>query len=516
MSHPSRFSFIVASAMLFVAACSLAPADAWIATQIEAKFFSDPIVKTANILVSVNKGEVTLAGTVGSANVQLRAFKIALETHGVRKLNDKMSVAVAAEQHQVIAQQLPPRLPDHKPSLSAPAAQGPPTSAAHDQVQVVRQIERPPVTSKITVFVEAPPPPLAVASTVTEPVPGEINAAAGPAIEIVAPSVAGPWIAPSHDPVTLRAAGATAPAALLQKWFFGFQQADPQAAITYEAIGSGGGIRLLLEGNADLADIEIPLTDQQLSRFPDRRILHFPAALWGIVPIFNVGETGQALNFSGAVLAAIFSGKITRWDDPAIAILNPRAVLPAGDITVVHRSDGAGTTFVFTDYLSAVSPDWKARVGAAASINWPVGLGGKGDEGVAGLVKETPNSIGYADLSYALQNGLDHASIQNRSGYFVKANAGSLAAAAAYMANSIPPDFRGSIVNALGRDAYPIASFTWLVTPDRFPDSNKRAAAKSFLGWMLTRGQYEPGQLGYVRLPAAFAFREQAQISKIQ
>ncbi len=515
MCHLCHVTSILVSALLLMTGCSHSPSDAVIATQIQAKFFSDSIVKTEDISVTVDKGEVTLTGTVDSVNAQLRAFKLALDTQGVRKLNDKMLVAPQPEQHRPLAQLSSPPVPDRTRAVSTPPAEAVQNTPARDQAQNVREIVRPPLPPQITVQIDAPPPPLAVVPAPSEPVPEDAALAPNPPIEIIAPPLAEPWKAPSHAPVALLAAGATAPAPLLQQWASAFQQADPQTRIDYQAIGSGGGIRLLIEGNTDLAAVEMPLTDEQLSRIPDRQILHFPAALWGIVPIFNIGGRGQPLNFSGEVLAAIFSGKITRWDHPAIRILNPNAILPPGEITVIHRSDGAGTTFVFTDYLSAVSPDWKQHIGAAPSVNWSVGLGGKGNEGVSALVQQTPNSIGYVDLSYALHNGLDHSWIQNRGGYFVKANAASLTAACANMVRSIPPDLRVSIVNAPGRDAYPIASLMWLAVPDRFSDTSKRASVQSFLRWMLTQGQSDVRQLGYAPLPPALALRGQAQMSKI-
>jgi len=306
------------------------------------------------------------------------------------------------------------------------------------------------------------------------------------------------------------------PDSLFQHWIFGYRRIDPHAQLSYQPIGSGAAFQLLREGRVDLGTVEMPLSNAQISQMPNGRLLHFPAVLTGVVPICNIGGTAQALNFSGEVLAAVFLGRITRWDDPAIRALNPNTTLPAAYITVIHRADGAGATFVFTDYLSAVSSDWHTLIGTSTSVQWFVGLGGKGNEGVAGLVRQIPNALGYVDVTFAQQVGLKQCSVRNRTGRFVTPSPDSLTAAATYMVNSIPSDFRVSLVNAPGPDAYPIASFIWLVVPDRFSDPNKKEAAGSFLSWVLTQGQSYAAPSGYAPLPRDLAARAQAQIGRIQ
>jgi phosphate transport system substrate-binding protein len=314
---------------------------------------------------------------------------------------------------------------------------------------------------------------------------------------------------------TINAAGATFPAPIYQKWFENYHKAHADVQINYQAIGSGGGIRQLTETTVDFGASDMPMTDEQLSKVTKFKVLHFPTVLGGIVPTYNVAGASD-LKFSGATLAGIFLGTIKKWNDPALKKDNPSANLPNEDITVVHRSDGSGTSFVFSDYLSKVSPEWKSKVGANTSVNWPVGLGGKGNEGVAGLVKQTPNSIGYVELIYAAQNKMSFGAIKNAAGNFVKADAATVSEAAAGAAKDMPADFRVSITNAPGKNAYPISSFTWLLIPDKFDNPTKKKSIAEFLQWMLTTGQADAAGLDYAPLPQPVVAKEQKQIALIK
>jgi phosphate transport system substrate-binding protein len=314
---------------------------------------------------------------------------------------------------------------------------------------------------------------------------------------------------------TINAAGATFPAPIYQKWFENFHKAHPDIQINYQAIGSGGGIRQLTEGTVDFGASDMPMTDDQLSKVTKFKVLHFPTVLGGIVPTYNV-PGAPSLKFTGETLAGIYLGNIKKWNDAAIKKDNPGVNLPGDDITVVHRSDGSGTSFVFSDYLSKVSPEWKSKVGANTSVNWPVGLGGKGNEGVAGLVKQTPNSIGYVELIYATQNKMEYGSVKNAAGNFVKADANTVTEAAAGAAKEMPADFRVSITNAPGKNAYPISTFTWLLIPDKIGDATKKKSITDFLSWMMTTGQGDATGLDYAPLPKPVIAKEQKQIALIK
>ncbi len=314
---------------------------------------------------------------------------------------------------------------------------------------------------------------------------------------------------------TINAAGATFPAAIYQRWFEEYHKAHPDIQINYQSIGSGGGIRQLTESTVDFGASDMPMTDKQLSDVSKFKVLHFPTVLGGLVPTYNVPGLND-LKFSSATLADIYLGRIKKWNDPALAKDNPGLKLPNEDITVVHRSDGSGTTFVWTDYLSKVSPEWKSKVGANTSVNWPVGLGGKGNEGVAGLVKQTPFSIGYVELFYAAQNKMEYGSVKNMAGAFVKADFNTVTEAAAGAAKEIPADFRVSITNAPGKNAYPISSFTWLLIPDKISDATKKKAITDFLQWMLTIGQMDAQGLDYAPLPKTIVAKEMKQISLVK
>jgi phosphate transport system substrate-binding protein len=313
----------------------------------------------------------------------------------------------------------------------------------------------------------------------------------------------------------INAAGATFPAVIYQKWFDEYHKMHADVQINYQSIGSGGGIAQLTAGTVDFGASDMPMTDDQISRLSVKP-LHFPSVLGGVVPTYNIAGITQDLKFTSETISGIFLGAITKWNDPRLAKDNPGVKLPNADIQVVHRSDGSGTTFVFTDYLSKVSPDWKSKVGANTSVNWPVGLGGKGNEGVAGTVKQTPNSIGYVELIYAVQNKMAYGSVKNASGAFVKADFNTVTEAAAAAAKNMPDDFRVSITNAAGKNAYPISTFTWLLIPSHIPDAAKAKTIKAFLQWMLADGQTYAAGLSYASLPKEVIAKEVKQIAKIQ
>jgi phosphate transport system substrate-binding protein len=313
----------------------------------------------------------------------------------------------------------------------------------------------------------------------------------------------------------INAAGATFPYPIYSKWFDEYHKMHPNIQINYQSIGSGGGIRQLLDKTVDFGASDGPMTDEQLQQ-AGFKILHFPTVLGADVPSYNIPGVTTELKFTPEALAGIFLGKVTKWNDPAIAGANPGVKLPAEDIVVVHRSDGSGTTYIWTDYLSKVSSEWQSKVGKNTSVNWPVGLGGKGNEGVAGLIKQTPNSLGYIELIYAVQNSISYGSVRNAAGEFVKASLAGVSAAAAGAVKSMPDDFRVSITNPPGKDAYPISSFTWLLIPAQIPDPAKKAAIKDFLTWMLTSGQQFCEPLAYAKLPKEVVAKEQKVIGMIQ
>jgi phosphate transport system substrate-binding protein len=310
-------------------------------------------------------------------------------------------------------------------------------------------------------------------------------------------------------------AGATFPTPVYQKWFNEYQKAHSSVQVNYQSIGSGGGIQQLTAGTVDFGASDMPMTDEQISKLKVKP-LHFPTVLGAVVPTYNLPAVKEEIKFSGPTLAGIFLGTITKWNDKALAADNPGVKLPNDDIFVVHRSDGSGTTFVWTDYLSKVSPEWKSKVGANTSVSWPTGLGGKGNEGVTGTVKQTPNSLGYVELIYAVQNKLPYGAVKNAAGSWVKASLESVSEAAASAAQNMPADFRVSITNAPGKNAYPIASFTWLLVPTQISDASKANAIKAFLQWMLTDGQKIAPTLDYAPLPKEVVAKETKQIAEVK
>jgi len=319
----------------------------------------------------------------------------------------------------------------------------------------------------------------------------------------------------SAQKVQINGAGATFPYPIYSKWFSEYNKLHPEVEINYQSIGSGGGIRQLTNQTVFFGATDGPMTSEQQFAAPGP-ILHLPTVLGAVVPIYNIPGVDTQLKFSGKVLADVIMGKITKWNDGAIAALNPGVKLPGTDITVAHRSDGSGTTYIFVDYLSKVSPDFKKTVGVATSVNWPVGVGGKGNEGVAGLVKQTPGSIGYVELIYAKQNNIDYGLVQNLDGEFVAATLESVTAAASAAGKAMPKDFRVSITNAPGKGVYPISSFTWLLFYESPSDKQKAKVMNDFVKWALTDGQKYASELGYAPLPAEVVALEMEALKRIK
>jgi phosphate transport system substrate-binding protein len=316
------------------------------------------------------------------------------------------------------------------------------------------------------------------------------------------------------DTVTLNGAGATFPYPMYSKWFSEYNKLHSDIQFNYQSIGSGGGIRQVLAGTVDFGATDGPMTDEQLAQ-AKAKLLHIPTVLGADVPAYNIPGVTEELKFTPELLANIFLGKITSWNDAAIAKANPAVNLPNQPVIVIHRSDGSGTTYLWTDYLSQVSSDWKNQVGKGTSVKWPVGLGGKGNEGVAGMIRQMQGSIGYVELIYAVQNHIAYGSVKNAGGEFVKASLASVTAAAASVKN-MPADFRVSITNAPGKDAYPIASFTWLLIPTPSKDAAKGKIIADFLSWMVDDGQKMTADLSYAPLPESVAAKVKETIKQVK
>ncbi|MGD0759178.1 MAG: phosphate ABC transporter substrate-binding protein PstS [Candidatus Sulfotelmatobacter sp.] len=312
----------------------------------------------------------------------------------------------------------------------------------------------------------------------------------------------------------LNGAGATFPYPMYSKWFSEYHKLHSDIEINYQSIGSGGGIRQVSEGTVEFGASDMPMNDEQL-KAAKSKILNIPTVLGAVVPVYSVPGVSADLKFTPDVLAGIFLGRITKWNDKAIAAANPGANFPDKDIVVIHRSDGSGTTFIWTDYLSKVSADWKSQVGSGTAVKWPLGLGGKGNEQVAAYVRQMPGAIGYVELIYALQTKIPFGSVQNAAGNFVKGSLDSVTAAAA-SAPKMPADFRISITNAPGKDAYPIASFTWLLIPAQSKDPAKGKILSDFLTWMVTDGQKMTSALAYAPLPDNVAAKVKEAIKEVR
>jgi phosphate transport system substrate-binding protein len=323
----------------------------------------------------------------------------------------------------------------------------------------------------------------------------------------------------SAQQILINGTGASFPYPMYSKWFDSYHKKFSNIQINYSSTGSGAGVQQVTAGTIDFGASDPPMSDDEMKAFQDKNgypVMNFPTVLGANVPAYKLAGITQPLNFTGETLAAIFLGKITKWNDPLLAKDNPGVSLPNATIIVVHRSDGSGTTFVWTDFLSKSSAEWKSKVGTAKSVNWPVGLGAKGSEGESGQVQSTPNSLGYVELTYALQNKMQYGKVKNPAGVFLPADLPSITAAAAAAAKEIKDDFRVSITNAPGKEAYPVSTFTYLLIPQKIKDPAKKKAITDFLKWMLTDGQTQTEALSYAPLPKAIADKELKVIAKIQ
>jgi phosphate transport system substrate-binding protein len=323
---------------------------------------------------------------------------------------------------------------------------------------------------------------------------------------------------PAIGQTTLNGAGATFPNPIYSKWFSEYHKLHPDIQMNYQSLGSGAGIHQVTEGTVDFGASDMPMTDGQLADAQAKlkaKVLNIPTVLGAVVPAYNIPGVSAEVKFTPEVLAGIFLGTITKWNDKAISSVNPGVSFPDKDIVVVHRSDGSGTTFIWTDYLSKVSADWKNKVGSNTSVQWPTGLGGKGNEGVAGSIRQLPGAIGYIELIYAAQNNIAYGSVRNDAGVFLKASLQGVTAAAA-SAPKMPADFRVSITNAPGKDAYPISSFTWLLIPEQSKDAAKGKILADFLNWMATDGQKMTSALDYAPLPDSVVQKEKEAIKLVK
>lgn len=324
---------------------------------------------------------------------------------------------------------------------------------------------------------------------------------------IVAPAIA-------EKVLLINGAGATFPYPLYSKWFYEYTKVDSSVNFNYQSIGSGGGIKQITAQTVDFGASDGALTDEQLKQAPGE-LFHIPMTAGAVVVTYNLSQVSQRLRFSPDVVADIFLGKISKWNDPRITQDNPGANLPNADIIVAHRSDGSGTTNIFTDYITSISRDWETKVGKGTSVNWPVGIGGKGNEGVAGLVKQTPGTVGYVELAYAVKNNLPYADIKNKSGNFITPSIESTTAAVNGKVKSMPADFRVSLVNPDGADAYPISGITWIVVYKNQTDKVKGEKIVKFLHWAITEGQKYSADLLYAPLPGSMVKKIEEKINQI-
>ncbi|HEY3617152.1 MAG TPA: phosphate ABC transporter substrate-binding protein PstS [Candidatus Sulfotelmatobacter sp.] len=319
---------------------------------------------------------------------------------------------------------------------------------------------------------------------------------------------------PAFGQTTLTGAGATFPYPIYSRWFSEYHKLHPDVEINYQSIGSGGGIRQVTAGTVDFGASDMPMTDKQLKE-AKTKILNIPTVLGADVPAYNVPGVSGDLKFTPEALAGIFLGRISKWNDKALTSVNPGVNLPDKEIVVVHRSDGSGTTFIFTDYLSKVSSEWKGQVGADTSVKWPIGIGQKGNEGVAGSIRQLSGAIGYVELIYAVQNNIPYGTVRNSAGAFIKPSLESVTAAAASVPK-MPDDFRVSITNPPGKDAYPISSFTWLLIPAQSKDAAKGKILADFLNWMVTDGQKLTASLSYAPLPESVVAKVKEAIKQVK
>ena len=318
----------------------------------------------------------------------------------------------------------------------------------------------------------------------------------------------------AHSQMLVNGAGATFPYPIYSKWFDEYTKVDPSVRFNYQSIGSGGGITMLKNQTVDFGASDAPLNEQQLTAMPSP-VLHFPSVMGAVVLAYNLPDVKQKLHLTGPVIADIYLGKVLKWSDPEITQLNPGVTMPDDPIVTCHRSDGSGTTYIFSDYMSKVSPTWQQKVGKGTSLKWPVGIGGKGNEGVTGLVQQTPGAVGYVELIYALKNNIPFPDIQNHDGNWITASLAGVTAAAAGAAANMPSDFRVSITDAPGADTYPISSFTWLLVYKTQKDKAKGEAVVKFLKWALTDGQKYTGALSYGSIPQPVVEKELAQVNEV-
>ena len=327
--------------------------------------------------------------------------------------------------------------------------------------------------------------------------------------------VAGTTSAGAADSLTVTGAGATFPYPLYSKWFYEYSNAHPGVNFNYQSIGSGGGIRQITAGTVDFGATDAPMKNEDMAKLPGP-ILHIPTAIGAVTVVYNLGGVKSGLKLTPDALANIYLGKITRWNDPQIASQNPGVKLPGEEIVVAHRSDGSGTTDIFTNFLSTVNQEWKEKVGRGKSVKWPVGLGGKGNEGVAGVVKQTPGAIGYVELAYATQNKMTVAAVRNREGAFILPSLESTSEAAAGAAKTMPADYRVALVDAPGKGSYPICGFTWLLVYKDQRDAAKGKALVSFLKWAMHDGQKMNAPLLYAPIPKPVVEKVDATLKQIR
>jgi phosphate transport system substrate-binding protein len=507
--------------------CSRRPSDDAISAQIRAAFFSDSEVKKQAVAVEVKQGRVTLSGVVDGVEAELKAVQIATNTGGVLAVRDDMSVAAISA--PVTASVSVPGQPVMAPKAVSPApsastnggsesfevAGTEPPGQVLDVEQAVESQQRAsePAASEPDASEELP----AAAPEVSPP--GDAPQQVEPQME--QPATRAEPAAASHPrsstpaysrrTLTLMGAGPASIASLAEKWFSEFSAPDG-LNFKYQAVGSAAGLRRLMQGGADFGatDILTPKVDNGL---------YFPAALTAVRVICNIASTNgrrrRILRLDGTTLGAIYLGKITRWNDPLLAGLNRGIELPDSEITVIHRSDWGASTEVFRDYLARWNPEWQKRIGAGPSARWPVGQGAEGDDGVEDLLLRNAGSIGYVEKDSA-HGRLTYTQLKNHAGNFVPAEAEFLTSAAASAAGSMPPDFRVSLTDAPGANAYPMASITWIVVPRRDGDSDKRRAITGFLDWMLVQGQATTARLGYAPLPKEFIAREVKQVNLLR
>lgn len=496
--------------LLLLAGCSRGPSDEAIATQIRAKFYADPQVKAADVTVEVSHGEVVLSGTASSPEVELQAFQLARGIDGVKRILDQIVVSPPVSHPQKASIETP-QVPLAAAVVSHERESMPSLAPPPEEIRIVR-VERP-APPPVEIIVVAPP----IREVVVEQAAASEPAAWPSTVEPNRPPVGDPSAKPerpkaSETPVQLLAAGSTSALALYQRWFSEFHAVDRNVEILYQLIGPSG-IRQLAAKTIDFAISDTPMKNGQAEK---RVFLNFPVAVQGVSVICHLDSGRTGLNLSGEILAAIYLGQITAWDHPAIRALNPATILPPAQITVVHRSDASGATNTFNEFLGARSPEWSSRVHSGPQVSWPLaGIGGKGNEGVAALVAQTPYSIGYIDASVAssLNRALINCAIQNRSGHFLTPEPAALTAAA--QTKEVQADVRTSLVDSSKGAAYPLASFSWLLISEEIEDK-KKEAIRSFLKWTLTKGQSDAGRMGSAPLPRELADQLVTQIRKIK